>query len=252
MSTDDVQHSNPKNGFRVVTHVIPPTATGQNEAVPAVGVPTVGVSNVGVPAVVVPTVGLEKFLKIQPKALGTIQIMNGLITLAFAIVHTVVLPTFSSYTGVCFWAFLMVKASLIMNVFSAVAAGVAISLLSLDLSLVHTGDDPCYGPDTKDKCRDYLQLMSRSKGISGVMLLFSVLEFFVSICISVFGCRATCCGDPAGSVVAAVPSQAASYSLANPLYPQSAQQGVFNMENPNSSVNSPPPAYSTRPDKPDN
>ncbi|KAG7327017.1 hypothetical protein KOW79_010418 [Hemibagrus wyckioides] len=126
------------------------------------------------------------YLKGEPKALGTVQIIIGIITLLFGIV----LAFFSGWiscialceslvfisSGALSVASAtqqnpcMVKATLGMNVFSAVVAGLDIILFSLDMLigiLFHV--------------------------FSGVLLVFFLLEFIISICTSVFACKATSC-----------------------------------------------------------
>uniref|UniRef100_A0A3B1IJ29 Membrane-spanning 4-domains subfamily A member 4A-like n=1 Tax=Astyanax mexicanus TaxID=7994 RepID=A0A3B1IJ29_ASTMX len=326
MSTPAVPDSNTQNGFTMVTHLIPPSATVQNGAMsgvptagvptagvptagvptfgvptfgvptagvptagvhyfggPAAGVPTFGVPTFGVPSVGVPSVGvpngvpnvkLGKFLKIQPKALGTVQILTGVITLVFGIVQLFGQLPFSVFSGIYFWGSLiyisagslsvsaekklnscLVKASLIMNVFSAITAAVAILMLSLDF-VVQTGYDPCYYPyNNYEACQAYLQFLSRTQGISGVLLVFSLLQFIISICVSAFGCKATCCNDPMVSVVTVAPTPAACCSLTNPFYAPSRPQDVFYIANPNVNVNNTPtqnpPAYVPNSQKPD-
>nr|XP_055055570.1 membrane-spanning 4-domains subfamily A member 12-like isoform X3 [Misgurnus anguillicaudatus] len=73
----------------------------------------------------------------------------------------------------------LVKASLGMNVFSAVTAGIAILMLS-----VHLADSP---PCIFD-CP-----LREMKWPTGTALVFSILQLIISICISAFACKTTCC-----------------------------------------------------------
>ncbi|XP_036427248.1 membrane-spanning 4-domains subfamily A member 4A-like [Colossoma macropomum] len=309
MSIAAIPDNNTRNGFMVMTQVIPPgqNAVGAGSGVPIlgvpnVGVPTVGAHNVGVPTVGVPSAGVptvgvptagvpiitpvsntdtvtsaqgrfQRFLRSQPKALGTVQIMNGVITLVFGTVLTVIEPPFSVYTGVVYWGSIiyiiagsltvsaanrltpcLVKGSLGMNVSSAVAAGIAVSLLALDF-VISVGENPCY-PMYNEVCEAYLQFLEQTHGISGVLLVFSVLQLTVSICLSVFGCKATCCTEPVVSVVTVAPNYAACCSMVNPFQAHSGQQDVFYITNPNADVNNPfaqhPSAYCPNSQKPDN
>ncbi|XP_049335554.1 membrane-spanning 4-domains subfamily A member 15 isoform X3 [Astyanax mexicanus] len=286
MSTVVVPGSDRSNAFMVVTHVFPSAATGQNgagpqptaTALPVSAVPNTAPEYTGDTGVILnrETAAPEqfvKFLKVHPKAMGTVQIMIGIIHLLFAIVLSVSASR-AIASGVVFWGPViyisagslsvsaekklnscLVKASLIMNVFSAITAAVAILLLSLDF-LVQTGYDPCYYPyNNYEACQAYLQFLSRTQGISGVLLVFSLLQFIISICVSAFGCKATCCNDPMVSVVTVAPTPAACCSLTNPFYAPSRPQDVFYIANPNVNVNNTPtqnpPAYVPNSQKPD-
>ncbi|XDV25437.1 hypothetical protein PO909_029356 [Leuciscus waleckii] len=129
---------------------------------------------------------LAEFFKAQPSALGTVQIMIGVVWFLFGIVRTTdrYYDFISVISGITYWGSLIyisagslsvaarnkchlcvVKASLIMNVISAITAGGAIVLVSIELRL--------------------------NLGTSGIFLVFTILQFIISICISGFACKAT-------------------------------------------------------------
>ncbi|XP_036425581.1 membrane-spanning 4-domains subfamily A member 18-like [Colossoma macropomum] len=198
-SVVSVEHA--RNGFTIVTHVVP---GGTEQYGPGTGA---GVYTGG---------PLKKLLNREPKALGTVQIMIGIMTLLFGIVSVIYFESVSVFSGVTFWGSCsyiasgalcivsinqthpcVVKGSLVMNVFSAVSAGVAMILLSFDLS--GPLDFPrCYNDNPYREgnlCAVSAMFLGVSRGVSGVLLVFSVLEFFISICTSAFICKASCCTD---------------------------------------------------------
>ncbi|XP_036425578.1 membrane-spanning 4-domains subfamily A member 4A-like [Colossoma macropomum] len=211
MASSVVPVANTRNGFIIVTQV-EPGGTEQYSLGTGGGVSTGG--------------PLKKLLKGEPKALGTVQIMIGIMTLLFGIIRTVYVPRIGVYRGVTYWGSCLyitsgslsvaagkkadncvVIGSLVMNIISAVAAGVAIVLLSFDMffQLKRSYYHSCsYNDSYRDDylCEASIWWWGQSGGISGVLLVFSLLEFIISICTSVFACKAThCAGAPAVFII---------------------------------------------------
>ncbi|KAG9277429.1 membrane-spanning 4-domains subfamily A member 4A-like [Astyanax mexicanus] len=194
MATSVQPAENTIHGFTIVTHVVP-AGTGHYGQSTEAGASTTG--------------QFGKFLKGDPKALGVVQIMIGIITFMLGIVSAVFFYTASKVIGVMFWGAVLymvsgglsvdaskkahgcvVKGSLVMNVFSAVAAGIAIIVMVVDIAIAN----PCYryyyySRPNEDLCGLWY-------GIAGIQLVLAVLEFIISICTSAFACKATCCNDP--------------------------------------------------------
>ncbi|XP_048044441.1 membrane-spanning 4-domains subfamily A member 12-like [Megalobrama amblycephala] len=144
---------------------------------------------------------LTRFFKAQPKALGTVQIMIGVVCFLFGIIQSSGgYPSILLVSGITYWGSLIyisagslsvaaqnklhpcvVKASLVMNVFSAITAGVAIVLMSIEIAVL------------RGRISDYISRYIL--GIHGILLVFTILQFIISICISGFACKATCNRD---------------------------------------------------------
>uniref|UniRef100_W5L945 Membrane-spanning 4-domains subfamily A member 4A-like n=1 Tax=Astyanax mexicanus TaxID=7994 RepID=W5L945_ASTMX len=211
MSGPAVPLTNVGNGYTIVTHVFSPqTGTSETQQ---------NVSSGG---------SLKKFLKGEPKALGTVQIMIGLLMFLFGIViSTNAQPAITVYSGISFWGSLLfivtgslavsasnklhrcvVNGALTMNVFSTITAAIAIILLFMDLVFSH----PCYydydyGYGSRYRCSSRIILYlnydffcplfrNQSNGIAGVLLVFCVLQFIISIFIAAHSCRASCNTEP--------------------------------------------------------
>uniref|UniRef100_A0A4W5MGM2 Membrane-spanning 4-domains subfamily A member 4A-like n=1 Tax=Hucho hucho TaxID=62062 RepID=A0A4W5MGM2_9TELE len=194
------------NGAVVVTHVYP---YGNGMAVTGVA---------STPHCLGQTVSsvLGSFRAGHPKALGTIQIMIGLMMLLIGIVMTAgpLADNIGVFSGIFVWGFIiyvvagsltvaadnklnkcLVKGSLGMNVVATVTALTGTILHSLDSAGIFLYNYYCYHPGYPSYyppsyvCQQY---WARSRGISGVLAVFSMLEFIVSICVSSFACRAVC------------------------------------------------------------
>uniref|UniRef100_A0A8C1FGR8 Membrane-spanning 4-domains, subfamily A, member 17C.1 n=1 Tax=Cyprinus carpio carpio TaxID=630221 RepID=A0A8C1FGR8_CYPCA len=114
---------------------------------------------------------LKGFFKAQPKALGYIS-TGSLSVAAQNKLHPCVL-----------------KASLGMNVISAITAGISIILMGADIGITTQERPNCrYGYDC-------LIPQGFGSGILGILLVFSILQLIISIFISVFACKATSSTD---------------------------------------------------------
>ncbi|XP_076871965.1 membrane-spanning 4-domains subfamily A member 12-like [Brachyhypopomus gauderio] len=240
MASTSIPMHNTGNGFTIVTHVMSqPTATAETGRVAGFG-------------------PLQKFLKAEPKALGTVQIMIGMMTMLFGIVLLVQFETITCISGVTFWGSLfyiiagsltvaasnklhrcVVNGSLVLNVFSTICAGIGIILLSLDLAFDFFHYSPYYYQNV-------------SKGICGVLLVFHVLQFIISISNSAFACKATCISEPAVNIVTVVPNPEERHPLVNSFPTDQSQQGLFAISS--TTANSPPaenpPPYNEMKDQP--
>uniref|UniRef100_A0A4W5MES6 Membrane-spanning 4-domains subfamily A member 4A-like n=1 Tax=Hucho hucho TaxID=62062 RepID=A0A4W5MES6_9TELE len=193
------------NGAVVITHVYP---NGNGMAVAGVD---------STPHCLGQTVSsvLGSFRAGHPKALGTIQIMIGLMMLLIGIVMTAgpLVDNIGVVSGIFVWGSIiyvvagsltvaadnklnkcLVKGSLGMNVVATVTALTGTILHSLDGAGI-LYNYYCYNPGYPSYDSSFYvcqQYRARSRGISGVLAVFSMLEFIVSICVSSFACRAVC------------------------------------------------------------
>ncbi|XP_050966767.1 membrane-spanning 4-domains, subfamily A, member 17C.1 isoform X1 [Labeo rohita] len=162
---------------------------------------------------------LKGFFNAQPKALGTVQIMFGVVIFLIGIVLTAnpysgTYPAIFIISGITYWGSLIyiiagslsvaaqnklhpcvVKASLAMNVISAITGVISITLMGIEMLLISEPYRRCsysYDYTGSEVCSRFKKY---EMGIIGVLLVFSILQCIVSICISGFACKATCNTD---------------------------------------------------------
>ncbi|CAM5149302.1 unnamed protein product [Natator depressus] len=145
---------------------------------------------------------MEIFLKAQPKALGAIQILIGLMHIGFGGVAAVfvgynVYISISVIGGYPFWGGLffvisgslsvaaenhrntcLVRGSLGMNITSAIFSAIGIILFLTELII-----------NVSDYWRNY---EDAAKGITVMLFLMTILEFSVAVSTSYFACQAIC------------------------------------------------------------
>ncbi|KAM8968095.1 membrane-spanning 4-domains subfamily A member 4A [Sarcophilus harrisii] len=174
---------------------------------------------------------LQAFLKGEPKVLGTVQIMVALInfTLGMVLILTSLanfhyLRNFLLHTGYLFWGPIffiisgvlsivaenkttnaLVQTSLAMNAVSSVAAVLGIIFLSFNLTYMQYSYYFCLRTVVSESCFGGIML---SVGINGTLLILTILELAISLTVSSFGCKATCCSTSGVTIVMSSPSQA--------------------------------------------
>ncbi|XP_066521260.1 membrane-spanning 4-domains subfamily A member 15-like isoform X2 [Hoplias malabaricus] len=140
---------------------------------------------------------LQRFLRREPKALGTFQIMTGLITVLLGIVLiTHNNPLIIIFSGIFLWG-----SSLYIT-----AGALAVSVNNKSTTCHVLGD-----------------------GILGVLLVFTAVQLIVSICISAFACKVCCCNKQMVNVTV-VANPGGYNSVVNPFPQQPApsnQQWVY-------------------------
>ncbi|KAK1153670.1 membrane-spanning 4-domains subfamily A member 4A-like isoform X1 [Acipenser oxyrinchus oxyrinchus] len=187
-------HVTTAGGFAIVTHAYPLSSAGQ-------AAPGTVASQLPGP--------MQTFLRGQPKALGVVQIIIGIVSLLFGPV-LVNAYTFAGIIGLPFWTGVwyiisgslavaaenthrrdLVKACLGMNVVSSIFAGVGFILYSINLSIL-----PLYINDF-NRSSSYYYPHSYSTipyvGIVAVLLVLNILEICIAIATSAFGCKSECC-----------------------------------------------------------
>ncbi|KAK1151555.1 membrane-spanning 4-domains subfamily A member 4D-like isoform X1 [Acipenser oxyrinchus oxyrinchus] len=161
---------------------------------------------------------LKRFLKGEPRPLGTVQILIGVISIMFGGVLSVTPFSISAATGTPYWTGVLyiisgslcvaadrtpkaslIKAALGMNVVSSVAAGIAICFYCVDLPFYY-GTSVCSYPSSQSRDHYYgyrceaivLAAQRTTTGIKSVLLIFSLLQFCVSVSMAAFACKAAC------------------------------------------------------------
>uniref|UniRef100_A0A9J8AE65 Si:dkey-238j22.1 n=1 Tax=Cyprinus carpio carpio TaxID=630221 RepID=A0A9J8AE65_CYPCA len=134
----------------------------------------------------------------------TVQIMIGAMVFILGIVLTSSIYNYTAileYSGINYWGSFIyisagclsvaaqnkhhpcvVKASLGINVFSAITAGMAIHLMGIQLALISMDNPSLYV--------EYFTMR-----VTGILLVFTIPQFIISIYISALGCKAACNKD---------------------------------------------------------
>ncbi|XP_039181758.1 membrane-spanning 4-domains subfamily A member 4A-like [Crotalus tigris] len=159
-------------------------------------------------------VPLKKFYQGEPLALGIIQIFIGIIGMIFGILLDIMNDFFMIYTiiKIAYWSGILyiisgslavaaarnpkiplVQGALAMNVISAVSAGIGIIFLSSSITthfsyhFWHFCNE--FEHSYEGKCYETLNIIN---GILAVLIMFTILEFCITISVASFGCKMLC------------------------------------------------------------
>ncbi|KAM6465991.1 membrane-spanning 4-domains subfamily A member 15-like isoform 1-T7 [Liasis olivaceus] len=210
----------PSNGANLIQTAqgFPSAVVQSSGAIPYLpyGGQQVGISNTA-PQQVPKRGALEKFLNVEAKVLGAVQIMIGLIHIGFGAVSLCLAPSgyiiLSAAGGYPFWGGIffissgslsvaaekhqnrsLVRCSVGMNITSAIASLIGILLCISELTI--NGSFSRYDhPYWTDWAKNV------GIGLSSMLLLFSLLEFCTTVSLTHFGCQANCCADDQPTVV---------------------------------------------------
>ncbi|XP_075763616.1 membrane-spanning 4-domains subfamily A member 4A-like isoform X2 [Pelodiscus sinensis] len=136
---------------------------------------------------------LRKFFQGEPLALGITQILTGIVQVAFG---TILILADNHYlfaiqVGTPLWTGMLMKGMLAMNILSAIMAGVGIILSSL--SLVFHAYRSCSWTEHYTSRAPACQVpLDTVFGVAMILLIFTILEFCVSISSATFGCKTLC------------------------------------------------------------
>ncbi|KAM9310452.1 membrane-spanning 4-domains subfamily A member 3-like isoform 1-T1 [Pholidichthys leucotaenia] len=193
----------------------------------------------------------NQFSRRRPEALGTVQIMIGIVVFLLGMVW-IPLPGVGAFSGIFVWgaAFFITSGSLTVaagkssnrclvntalgfNVVAAVTAGFGIIIYSLDAALSH--NFRYCGSFNSYKC--FYHHISTYIGVSIILAIFCLLELIVSIYVAaVLCCVIPCCCayQPAPMIILNQPVPPASVTMEAPstyIYPtlsEGAQPPAYN------------------------
>ncbi|MEJ1273399.1 membrane-spanning 4-domains subfamily A member 8A [Cricetulus griseus] len=147
------------------------------------------------------SVPTQKVLK-NGKVLGAIQILIGLVHIGLGSIMLANLSKYyvpiSLYGGFPFWGAIWMNGSVGLNIFSAICSAAGIILFITEMSV-----SGIYGYPN-----DYHYYTNWNTGmaISGVLLIFCILELCIASVSSHFGCQVTCCQNNNKPVFLVVPA----------------------------------------------
>ncbi|XP_051779273.1 membrane-spanning 4-domains subfamily A member 4A-like [Erpetoichthys calabaricus] len=155
---------------------------------------------------------VQKFLRGQPRPVGTVQILIGILSISCGIIKLQTIDTLISLTKTPLWAGVLyivsgslciatdrnpkmplVKVTLIMNLVSAITSFGVMILYCVDMALLNM-EQYCLVNENSSESQSAQECMwmsrtlkSSEQGISGTLLFFATLELCLAISMSVFG-----------------------------------------------------------------
>ncbi|XP_058010864.1 membrane-spanning 4-domains subfamily A member 15-like [Ahaetulla prasina] len=217
----------PSNGANII-QMAPGLSGVALQASGAIPYPQYGAQQLGIstnaPQQVPQKRPLERFFNAEPKVLGAIQIVIGLIHIGFGAISLCLIPSnylnLSGIGGYPFWGGIffissgslcvsaanrqnraLVKSSVGLNITSAVMALTGIILYLCEM-IFNSAFMRYYHYYDNDSLLDVIgSLQNISVGLSSVLLLFSLLEFCIAVSLAHFGCQATCYSDAQPTVL---------------------------------------------------